>query len=113
MAITCNWKIEQLDVAPSEGNLSNVVCRVHWRLLASNGTQEVDTFGDLRLGPPDQSAFINYSSLTKATVVQWLELAINARVDGEPTVEQLKQSLAARLAPATAAFPVPTPLPWA
>jgi len=112
MAVTYNWKIEQLDVAPSEEGLSDVVCRVHWRLFASNGTQEVDTFGDMRLGPPDQSAFIDYSALTKATVVQWLESAINARVDEEPTVAQMHNDLAGRLALMAAPLSGPLPLPW-
>jgi len=114
MTVNYTWKIEQLDAASPEEGFSNTVCRIHWRLYANDGRNDVDIYGDTLLGPPGSDGFIDYSALTEANVIQWLEAAIDASAGddngGGPTVEAMRGGLAARLT--AKAAPGPRPLPW-
>ena len=113
MTVTYTWMIEQLDVAPAVGELSNVVSRIHWRLLASDGANGADTFGDQILPPPDPSGFSPYASLTEGAVIACLESRIDAGADEDrPTVAQLRQDLANILAAKATPHTGPLPLPW-
>ena len=111
--VTYTWRIERLDAAPTEGELTDVVRKIHWRLFASDGTNTTDAYGDVPLGAADPDDFTAYSELTPATVIAWLETAIDARAGEEdPTVEQLRSGLAGTLAAKRTPAIVPMPLPW-
>lgn len=114
MTVTYEWKVEQLDVVPSTEDLSNVVYRIHWRLCASAGDLDADFHGVATLSPPAEAAFVDYLGLAYETVIEWLEAAIDAKAlanDGEGSVAQMRQDLAAMLG--VTAAPVPMALPWA
>lgn len=112
-SISYTWRIERLDAAPTEGGLSDVVRKIHWRLFATDGTNTTDAYGDVPLGAADPDDFTAYSELTPATVIAWLETAIDARAGEEdPTVEQLRSGLAGILAAKRTPAIVPMPLPW-
>lgn len=81
MANQYNWTIAALDYKPSEGDLTNVVVTVHWRLGVDNGVASDDASfvstdicgaESFKL-PSDSSSFIPFDQLTKETVVGWLE----------------------------------------
>lgn len=111
--ISYEWRIERLDAAPTEGELTNVVRNIHWRLFASDGINTTDVYGDVPLGAADPDDFIAYTELTLATVITWLEATINARAgEDKPTVEQLRSGLAGVLAAKRTPAIVPMPLPW-
>jgi len=111
--ISYTWRIEQLEVAPEEGELTDVVHTIHWRLLATDGDHTVDTYGSVPLGLPDSSDFTNYPDLTSEIVTAWLEEAIDSRAGEEdPSVAQLHSSLAGMLAAKRTPTTVPLPLPW-
>ena len=113
MTVTYTWSIEQLDVAPAIGALSNVVSQIHWRLLASDGANEAACYGDQILPPPDPTGFSPYASLAEGAVIACLESRINAGADEDrPTVAQLRQDLANILAAKAAPQAGPLPLPW-
>ena len=113
MTVTYTWKIEQLDVAPTVGELSNVVSKIHWRLLATDGANGADTFGDQILPPPDPTGFSPYASLTEGAVIACLESRIDASAgEDRLTVAQLRQDLANILAAKAAPHTGPLPLPW-
>lgn len=113
MTVTYTWKIEQLDVAPAVGGLSNVVSKIHWRLLASDGANGADCYGDQILLPPDPNDFSPYASLTEGAVIACLEGLIDANAgEDRLTVAQLRQGLAGILATKAAPPPGPLPLPW-
>ena len=115
MTVTYTWKIEQLDVAPAVGGLNEVVSRIHWRLLASDGANGADCYGDQILPPPDPSDFSPYTSLTEEAVIACLESRIDASAsadEGRLTVAQLRQDLAGILAVKAAPHAEPLPLPW-
>ena len=111
--VTYTWRIERLDAAPTEGALTNVVRKIHWRLFGADGTNTLDIYGDVPVGAPDPEDFTQFEDLTEATVTTWLEAAINARAgEGEPTVAQMRTGLAEMLAAKRTPSMVPMPMPW-
>lgn len=111
--IIYNWKIEGLDVATSQGDLQEVVRMVHWRLLASDGLNTADCYGETLLNEAGSEEFIPYPELTPETVISWLEEAINSRArEEEPTIQQLRDCLAGVLSFKREPEIIPIPLPW-
>jgi hypothetical protein len=102
--ITYTWVISQLDCAPHENGLDDVVKTIHWRYQATDGAYTADCYGTVGVGDVDPDDFTPYPDLTKDQIVEWLE----ANLD----VESLEQGLAAELAD-LANPPIVSPdLPW-
>jgi hypothetical protein len=111
--VTYTWRIERLDVALTGGTLTNVVRKIHWRLFGDDGTNTLDLYDYVTLGDADPEDFTLFENLTEATVITWLEAAINARAgEGEPTVAQIRTSLAGMLAAKRTTSVEPMPMPW-
>ena len=100
MAITYEWNVNTVDVYPSEGDESNVIYNVHWRLNATD--TEVDAegnpyvasvYGTQSLDISDLSNFTNFDSVTSSQVQGWVEAAM-----GEEAVQNLKDGLDAQIA---------------
>lgn len=102
MANTYNWQISALDAKITEGDNSNVIYTVHWRLKATDETGEYQTdfYGSMGV-KYDPDNFIEYDDLTKEDVVGWLEAGLDVeemklRLDNEldkkinPTDEVLR-----------------------
>jgi hypothetical protein len=72
--ITYTWDIFRLDCAPSENGLMNVVKTIHWVLQAKDENGITASFSNCYpLPEPNPEEFADYSTLTKETVVGWLE----------------------------------------
>lgn len=116
MTVSYEWQIEQLDTAPLENGMTDVVHRVHWRLWADDGESRADLYGELVLPSPSPSAFTPYEDLTKGDVEQWVEATIDARAaeegSDESSVAMLRESLAGVLAARRTPSIVAKPLPW-
>ncbi len=111
--VTYSWRIERLDAAPFEGELTSVVRKIHWRLFATDGTNSTDTYGEVPLDSANPEEFIPYQELTVAAVIPWLEAAIDSRAgEDEPSVDQLRWRLAIILAAKLGPTIAPMPLPW-
>jgi hypothetical protein len=111
--VTYAWRIERLDAAPVEGELHDVVRKIHWRLFGSDGTNTMDLYGDVPLAGADPDDFTAYEDLEEETVIGWLEAAIDARAsDEEPTVAQMHTGLAGMLAAKRTPAMVPMAPPW-
>ena len=71
-----NWKIEQLWVKPTDGDLTNVVVTAAWRCngeQTDNGkTYSGTCYGTASFAPADPSAFIPFVDLTEAEVLGWV-----------------------------------------
>ena len=101
MAISYTWDCKTCDTYPSKSGKSNVVYNVHWRLTATDGSnndsdgnpQTATTYGSQTVSTDDLSSFINWSSLTNADVQGWVETALTA-----DTVTAMKASLDAQIA---------------
>jgi hypothetical protein len=72
--INYTWSILQLDCAPSENELINVVKVIHWQLTGQdeNGIS-ASMNNSYPLSSPNPEAFTDYSILTEETVIGWLE----------------------------------------
>lgn len=104
MSVTFTWEVVQLDSAPSENGLTNVVKNVHWKYHANDGVNSIYMVGSMGLSPPNPAAFVDYNSLTEAEVVSWLDTMIDK--------EEIQESLILQLQAITNPTIVSPPLPW-
>lgn len=103
--ITYEWGIAQLEVAPSEDGLTDVVKTVHWTLSATSGDYSASSYGSVGMDAPEAEAFTPYAELSKAEVIGWLE----AKLDADAIRANLAGQIDAQRAPQ-----IITPaLPWA
>ena len=100
MANTYTWKFEQLDTAPTEGSLSDVVKSIHWRIT---GVSDVSTpnnttsiYGQAIVGAADADNFTAFNSLTEA----WCKTQVLAYLDSfyNKTEAELKSEVDTQLA---------------
>jgi len=86
MAINYTWDVSTCDVYPTKSSKSNVVYQVHWRLTATDDTnndsdgnpQTATVYASQGLDTSDLSSFTNWSSLDAAKVQGWVEAALTA-----------------------------------
>ena len=101
MAISYTWDVSTCDVYPTKSGKSNVVYNVHWRITASDDSnndadgnpQTATTYGTQELDTSDLSSFTNWSSLDAAKVQSWVEAALT-----DDTVTAMKTDLDAEIA---------------
>jgi hypothetical protein len=100
MSISYEWNVNTVDVYPTDGDYTDVIYNVHWRLNATD--TEVDAegnpytasaYGTQVLDTSDLSGFIDFDSVTSAEVQGWVESAM-----GEEEVQSLKDSLDTNIA---------------
>lgn len=112
------WVISQLDTAPSEDALTDVVKTVHWRYQA---TEVVDTktyfaevYGTMACATPSETDFTAYPSLTEAQVEGWLESGLDTaalQTNLESQIEYQKNPPIVNLPLPWAPVPTPEPAP--
>jgi hypothetical protein len=89
MAIAYTWSFPQLEVAPSEGGLNDVIKTIHWRYDAQDGEFSAGAYGTVSLAEPDPEAFVPFDGLTEAKVIEWVSESVD--------VPALEASLAAEI----------------
>ena len=103
--ITYTWSISRLDCAPSENGLTDVVKTIHWIFT---GKDENETSAAISnsypLSTPSPEAFTDYSTLTRETVISWLE----SNLDVGYIKSRLSNEIASQYNPPI----TPLPLPW-
>ena len=104
MATTYKWIIAQLDTAPSEDGLTDVVKVVHWRYEATDGEYSAEVYGAMGCATPSDTDFTAYEDLTYEQVCEWL-------VAGND-VETLDSNLATQIENQKNPPIVNLPLPW-
>jgi hypothetical protein len=81
MALETKWLISQLDTAPSEDGLTDVVKVVHWRYQAEqvdgDKTYTAEIYGAMACATPSETDFTAYEDLTYEQVCEWLEAGLN------------------------------------
>jgi hypothetical protein len=105
--ITYTWNIAQLDCAPIENGLANVIKTIHWTYTAqeTDGDQLVsscNTYYQLNSPAPEQ--FVDFETLTEDQVIGWLENSLNMSILQNNLANQI---IAQRNPPIR-----PLPLPW-
>jgi hypothetical protein len=70
------WVVSQLDTAPSEDGLTDVVKVVHWRYQAEqvdgDKTYNAEVYGAMGCATPSETDFTAYADLTYDQVCEWL-----------------------------------------
>ena len=97
------WKITQIKVKNYD-NLQNVVVIVDWNYGDSQGISSIA--GACELGTPEASKFIDYSSLTEAEVIGWIEQNLGATY-----IQNLQNKILENIE-LSKNLPISKPLPW-
>lgn len=77
MAIAYTWSFPQLEVAPSEGGLNDVIKTIHWRYDAQDAEFSAGAYGTVGLSTPDPEAFIPFDGLTEAKLIEWVSESVD------------------------------------
>ena len=102
--ITYTWSISKLDCAPSENGLMDVVKIIHWSLTGIDENGVSESFrNSYPLPSPSPEAFSDYSTLTKETVIGWLE----SNLDVGYLQTYLANEIASKYNPPIASLPLP------
>jgi hypothetical protein len=102
---TFTWKIESLDVKPTEGEHTDVVVVAHWRCTGVDGNHGASVYSTCSFPAPEGS-FTPYDQLTQEQVLGWCWAN---GVDKAATEAAVQQQIDNQINP-----PVITPpLPWA
>jgi len=107
MANTYTWLVDSLDCIPSQDGQTNVVSCVHWRVNGTDGTHNATVYGTQQLTYTPGSQFTAYSSLTKDTVIGWVQSAM-----GNEQVVSIENNLDNQIANLANPPIVTPPLPW-
>jgi hypothetical protein len=96
MANTYTWNFAQLDTAPTEGSLSDVVKSIHWRITGVSDTRTpnnvAEVYGQANIGAADADSFTAFNSLTEA----WCKTQVLAALD--KTEAEVKRDIDIQLA---------------
>ena len=77
MALETKWVIAQLDTAPSEDGLTDVVKTVHYRYQGQDAEYFAEVYGTMGCATPSDTDFTAYEDLTYEQVCAWLEAGLN------------------------------------
>jgi hypothetical protein len=90
MALETKWVVVQMDTAPSEDTLTDVVKRVHYRYEGTDEQYFADIYGVLSCETPSETDFTAYENLTYEQVCQWLEAGLNTEAMNENLATQIE-----------------------
>ena len=81
MAITYELSIQNMDAAPTEGDLQDVVKIIHWMYIGKETVNGEDLYGDaigaVEMNAPSSDSFTSFADLTEDQVKAWVESRIN------------------------------------
>ena len=93
MAITYELSIKNMDAAPTEGDLQDVVKIIHWMYIGKETVNGEDLYGDaigaVEMNAPSSDSFTSFADLTEDQVKAWVESKIN--------VASIKEHIAKRI----------------
>ncbi len=103
--MTTLWQIEQLIVAPKQGELTRVVITAAWRCNGADGNHFGTCYGAASFTAPDPADFIPYLNLTQDEVLGWV---FDSGVDKAAIEQNVSDQIERSKNPPT----VSLPLPW-
>jgi hypothetical protein len=111
MANSYQWIVSQLDTAPSQDGLTDVVKTVHWRRSANDGAgHSAEIYGSMGCNTPSETDFTAYPDLTFEQICGWLENGLDVNALNTTLDTQIENIIN----PPIIVLPlpwVPTPLP--
>ena len=85
MATTYDWNCKTVDCYPIDGEYTDVVYNVHWRVTGTSSTLDphgnaytLSSIGTQTISTSDLSGFTPFDNLTNANVVAWTKSAMGA-----------------------------------
>jgi len=101
MAINYAWDVSTVDTYPTKDSNADVVYNVHWRLTATDDTNQdsdgnnwtATSYGSQAVDTSDLSSFTAFADLTASDVQGWVEAAL-----GADEVTAMKAALDAQIA---------------
>ena len=93
MALETKWVIAQLDTAPSEDGLTDVVKTVHYRYQGQDEQYFAEVYGTMGCATPSDTDFTAYEDLTYEQVCAWLVAGLDQEamdLNLEAQIENLK-----------------------
>lgn len=103
--ITYNWDISQLDCAPQEDGLTDVVVVAHYQCIGTVDEHSARVYGTCSFTLSTGENFTPYNQLTKEQVLGWIW---NSGVDKEATEVNIDAQIYDLINPSI----VVLPLPW-
>lgn len=76
MAVTCDWRVDQMEAYPEKDGFSDVVFIVHWRVNANDGSYNATSYGTVNIPLNLSDKFTPYSNLTQNQVLGWVKEAL-------------------------------------
>jgi len=86
MAIGYTWNVSTVDTYPTKDSKADVIHNVHWRLTATDDTNNdadgnaftLTSYGTCDVDTSDLSSFTAFNSVTASDVQGWVETAIGS-----------------------------------
>ena len=83
------YKVNKLEVIPSQNQFVNVIKTIHYSVVISEEGYSAEIIDSIKLNDPVSSEFIAYDDLPEETVVNWIKV----NIDIEKVENILKQKL--------------------
>tara|TARA_R110000796_G_scaffold119039_10_gene233216 strand:- start:6013 stop:6375 length:363 start_codon:yes stop_codon:yes gene_type:complete len=119
MATTYEWNCETVDCFPTDGEYTDVVYNVHWKVTAISDTPDpvgpsefyqATSIGTQSIETSDLSGFTPFEDLTNADSVAWTKSAMGA--ENVTLLETgLDNQIAAEITPTTVTLIIGQPIP--
>ena len=104
MALKTKWVVSQLDTAPSEDGLTDVVKTVHYRYQGQDEQYFAEVYGTMGCATPSGTDFTAYEDLTYEQVCAWLVAGLD--------VDAMDSNLAAQIENQKNPPIINLPIPW-
>ena len=117
MATTYDWNCKTVDCYPTDGEYTDVVYNVHWRVTGTSDTLDpqgnaytATSIGTQTISTSDLSGFTPFDDLTNADAVAWTQSAMGA--EQVTTLEaNLDSQIALEITPTTVTLTIGEPVP--
>jgi hypothetical protein len=97
MSISITWSIEKLECYQQVADQPDVVCNIHWRVDATDGTYSAVSQGSNSIAYSEGSPFTPYSELNEDQVIGWVKSSLGlgeiATIEGSAKQNVMSQPL--------------------
>jgi len=98
--MAATWTVSTMDRTLTDGDLSDVVTRLHWQVADSETVGEGEEaktysgrcYGTVGLSEPDADSFTAYADITEADAIAWAKAAL-----GDDAVTAAEAKVAAQI----------------
>ena len=117
MATTYDWNCATVDCYPTDGEYTDVVYNVHWRVTGTSDTLDPEgnaytatSIGTQTISTSDLSGFTPFDDLTNADAVAWTKSAMGAE-QVTALEANLDSQIALEITPTTVTLTIGEPVP--